>query len=858
LGLASFRLADRFVDLKVARIITGGEELPLSPIEVKLLGYLAERPGQLVGRDELLQRVWGYRDGIRSRTIDNTVRRLRLKLEPDPSEPRYLHVVYGQGLRLTGVQARSEPGGPLPGEGFWGRSEELRVLVDAIERGERLVTVLGPAGIGKTRLVQELCSTLARPALLVWVGPRDPDSAVAEALGVAGAGSVERLVPEVLASRGPLVLVLDACEQSAGAVAACVERWSRDARIQVVATSRRPLWPDAFDLAVPPLREEDAVTMFLARTTARDPDLDAVRAFVRSVDAVPLAIELGAARLEVLGPDMLVALGAAGMGSVVRRSLEVLPREVAELLGILAVFEAPFSLEDAAAVAGAPMAGVADALAVLVKGGLVWLAEKAPVRYALYALVRDELAPEATVHHHAHARWMARLGTYEMAERSRSDGGLRRIYRAALADLRAICARAQVLPPELVGRCGVALVTQLGREGPLSEARRLLVALERVPCSASVRALLGRAEVVIAAAHNDPHWIREATERALQHASEPELVVELRATRATSLLDEGDPAGALEELRRCEPLLTLSGPAAFRYHDAVAHVTPSYEEAQEAMLAAARVARRYDDGILEGRALAIAGHNAAYQGAWHLARGYLERSLAVLRSVGLPSRAIGLALQLLGQLERHRGRLDRAECLIREALEHHERLGDLTGITQASIELGLLYVQRGEPASAEPLLDRALSCAGDKPSPSSMAAWCAVAEAALAEHSPVRARQVLEEVLAHARGPELEPEVLPLLAVARASCGEIGAAVELLRRADQIPQGGARAVRLQAMGALVYARAGDRTSAEARLERARALASALEPLPGSDLLQWIARAEQVAEPSIGSEVPSRW
>jgi tetratricopeptide (TPR) repeat protein len=849
------------VDLKVARVILPGEELPLSPIEVKLLGYLAERPGQLVGRDELLQRVWGYRDGIRSRTIDNTVRRLRLKLEPDPGEPRYLHVVYGQGLRLTGVQARGEGADPVPGDGFWGRGSELLALRDALERGERRVTLTGPAGIGKTRLAQELLSKLDRPALLAWVGPRDPDSAVAEALGVAGAGSVERLVPEVLAARGPLVLVLDACEQSAGAVQDCVERWSRGASLQVIATSRRPLWGDALEVVVPPLGEDDAVAMFLARTTARDPDLEAVRAFVRSVDAVPLAIELGAARLEVLGPDVLVALGAAGMGSVVRRSLEVLPGEAQRLLEALAVFEAPFTLEDAAAVASLPLAQAADSLAILVKGGLVHLAGRGPVRYALYALVRDELASSAPAHHEAHARWMSRLGTYEMAERSRSDAGLRRIYRAALADLRAICAR-EALPPELVARCGAALVTQLGREGPLAEARRQLVALERLPCSDGVRALLGRAEVVLAAAHNEPRWLREAARRALQRASDPELEVELRAAMASSLLDEGDREGAMQELGRCEPLLASAGPAAWRYHDAVAHVTSSYDEAQEAMLAAASVARRYDDGILEGRALAIAGHNAAWRGAWHVARGYLERALAVLRAVGLPSRATGLALQLLGQLERHRGRLERAESLLREALEHHERLGDLTGLAQTWIELGLLCVQKGDPASAEPMLDRALAHAADKPSRVARAAWCAVAEAALAEHSPVRARRALEEALTHARGAEAEAAVLAPLAVARALCGETVAALELLARADQVPQMGASAVRHHAMGALTCARAGDRCSAEARLERARALADLLEPAPGSDLLQWIGRAEQALADlqgaPLGREAPSRW
>lgn len=133
MGTSSFQLADRVVDLSAARVLAAGSEQPLSPIEVKLLAYLADRPDQLVGRDELLQRVWGYRDGIRSRTIDNTVRRLRLKIEPDPSEPKHLHVVYGQGLRLTGLlPSRVER---LSNAGLFGRQREIAKIREVIEIG---------------------------------------------------------------------------------------------------------------------------------------------------------------------------------------------------------------------------------------------------------------------------------------------------------------------------------------------------------------------------------------------------------------------------------------------------------------------------------------------------------------------------------------------------------------------------------------------------------------------------------------------------------------------------------------------------------------------------------------------------
>ena len=62
---------------------------------------LAERAGEVVARSEILDRVWGYDAFPTTRTIDNFIVRLRRILEPDPSEPRYLHTIRGTGYRLT-------------------------------------------------------------------------------------------------------------------------------------------------------------------------------------------------------------------------------------------------------------------------------------------------------------------------------------------------------------------------------------------------------------------------------------------------------------------------------------------------------------------------------------------------------------------------------------------------------------------------------------------------------------------------------------------------------------------------------------------------------------------------------------
>lgn len=89
-----------------------GEPVRLTTREVALLTYLAERPGELVTRTELLTRVWGYAPTVASRAADNTMRRLRTKLERDPSTPEHLLTVHGEGYRFEPLRHREET--PIP------------------------------------------------------------------------------------------------------------------------------------------------------------------------------------------------------------------------------------------------------------------------------------------------------------------------------------------------------------------------------------------------------------------------------------------------------------------------------------------------------------------------------------------------------------------------------------------------------------------------------------------------------------------------------------------------------------------------------------------------------------------------
>jgi len=95
---AVLRLAGADIDLGTRTASHGGETQPLTDREIELLCYLAERPDRVVTRDELLQAVWGYAEGVESRTVDIHLAKLRKKVGPDAVE-----TVRGKGYRAKPV-----------------------------------------------------------------------------------------------------------------------------------------------------------------------------------------------------------------------------------------------------------------------------------------------------------------------------------------------------------------------------------------------------------------------------------------------------------------------------------------------------------------------------------------------------------------------------------------------------------------------------------------------------------------------------------------------------------------------------------------------------------------------------------
>jgi two-component system response regulator MtrA len=89
------------LDLDAHRVIYRGKSIPVSPLEFQLLKYLMQNPGTVFSKEDLLRNVWGYvSTGSDMNMIEATVRRLRKKVESDPSQPKYIKTVWGTGYRL--------------------------------------------------------------------------------------------------------------------------------------------------------------------------------------------------------------------------------------------------------------------------------------------------------------------------------------------------------------------------------------------------------------------------------------------------------------------------------------------------------------------------------------------------------------------------------------------------------------------------------------------------------------------------------------------------------------------------------------------------------------------------------------
>ncbi|PKH41044.1 AfsR/SARP family transcriptional regulator [Nocardioides alpinus] len=690
-------------------------------------GELVSDLEALVAQHPLRERLWGslmtalYRGGRQADALAAyaRVRRLlvaELGIEPGPDLRRLEQQLLQQSAVLGGSTApapATAPGNLPPTRALLvGRDracDDLRALVDA----HRLVTVVGPAGVGKTRLLLEVARQVRAPGG-VWLvrleavdASADLEQVIAETLHVSGGGQLrERL------QGAQTVILLDNCEHVIAQVSALVSPLLDDLPgLRICATSQVAMGVvDEVVHHLEPLSTEDSVTLFWARaremrhTLVIDAEATAqVEEVCRSLDGLPLAIELAAARVRSLSigdiarrlDDRFALLQDPSSNQSERRralagaiawSYDLLFPDDQRGLWALSCFAGSASLaavEHVLDALGVPPEAVVDTLTRLVDRSLVTVdgTEDGGVRYRLLDSIRayagDRLADAGltATGHRAHALWYAATAQWCADHiRGTDQPTCLAIARAERANVDAALAWCRTNEPDL----GSTIATGFGwtwvvlGDGPAAAARIRGALTTTAPDERSAALLVAgwleasAGNVALAGADID------AAAEIADHLGSEVLHADVARHRAFLALQQGSPQEALDQ--------AVAGLLTYR------RLTCPWETAASLLLAAygelmlGDTAAAARDGVEAVDILTPLGDSWGLVHAMAMLGGIAQVEHRFADAIDALSGAVreSTVLGFPGQAALHRGSLARVQ----------QRAGDVAGAT-ASFELAL-------------------------------------------------------------------------------------------------------------------------------------------------------------------------
>lgn len=649
-----------------------------------------------------------------------------------------------------------------------GREDQLESL-GALVQDTRLLTLIGPGGSGKTSLA---LSTVVRAApafpdgcfgvrLAAVDSPDQVPLAVADALGVPLDGAAaDRDVRDRLISylgRKRLLLLLDNCEHVVDAAAGLIEDvLGRCSAVTILATSREALAvPDEVQvmvgpLPVPPERTPPggvmaypACQLFAERVRAvrpglvfDDEELAAVGRIARSLDGIPLAIELAAARLasmsagevaDRLGERFALLTSGARTAEARQQTLRATVDWSYALLGEteqrifdrLAVFQGGWTLVAAEAIVGdedAPAGEVLDTIGRLVERSMVVVESGATTRYRMletlrqYAAERLAAAGEVDLVARRHAQHFSRfVQDAEVAMRGVGQREALRRLREEQPNIRAALSwfetSARDLDSALIMAGSLGLFWHLGRH---LEGREVLANLLSGPGgSPEARARALQAVSVVerpraCLVHPNPRCAETAEEslRIFEDIGDPWRAALSRVLLAVEGVTGVDRERSDQLLREAEEQFARDGdtwgPAVIGFVRMETALKNGEEESATRIgRATATAFRQLDDPWGLSATLYHLGWGLRQFGRYDEAARALEEAIDVARSAGLYN-TVQWALADLALEKVYTGRLEEAASLLDQAAAASEHVGDRAGEVLAGFGYGLLARVRGD------------------------------------------------------------------------------------------------------------------------------------------------------------------